>query len=37
MEETFSSDWAKESADKYLSPSYCTIGKLMNAICNVIA
>lgn len=28
MEETFGENWAKEPADKYLAPSYCTIGKL---------
>jgi hypothetical protein len=27
MEETFGENWAKEPADKYLAPSYCTIGK----------
>ncbi len=26
MEETFGENWAKEPADKYLAPSYCTIG-----------
>ncbi len=28
MEETYGSEWDKQSVDKYLSSSYCTIGKI---------